>query len=45
MKKDKFVEELTDTELEEITGAKKKPGCGYVCTVTKDCVHTWLVCC
>ncbi|WP_294762735.1 type A2 lanthipeptide [uncultured Lactobacillus sp.] len=45
MKSEKFVEELTESELEEISGAKKKPGCGYFCTFTKDCPSSFLTCC
>ncbi|PXY86162.1 type A2 lanthipeptide [Lactobacillus melliventris] len=43
MKTDKFVEELTDDELEEISGAKK--GCGWTCTFTDDCPNSIIVCC
>ncbi|RMC46732.1 type A2 lanthipeptide [Lactobacillus sp. ESL0230] len=45
MKAEEFVEELSESELEEISGAKKKPGCGYLCTFTKDCPTSWFGCC
>lgn len=42
MENKNFVEELTDTELEQISGAK---GMGWVHTLTDDCPNSVFVCC
>lgn len=40
---DLYVEELSEEELEMVSGGKKKPG--WLRTVTDDCPNSVFVCC
>lgn len=41
--KDTFVEELSETELEMVSGGRK--GKGWLASITDDCPNSVIVCC